>query len=95
MLNPELVLAMFVLVIVAVALLAIAEAWRRGHWETGASLIVVALFFAALVFIHPAHAEFYNVGNIDLDTRIVVVNEEAEEYAILLHIRQQNYYSNK
>lgn len=46
------------------------------HWEVAASLIFVAILLAGFIFLPGAMAEPVIPGNIDLDNRIVIQNED-------------------
>jgi len=45
-------------------------------WQVGASVITVLVFLLAFAFLPHAHGLEYGAGNIDLDSRIVVENED-------------------
>lgn len=46
------------------------------HWEVAASLVFVAILLAGFIFLPGAMADPVVEGNIDLDDRIVVFNED-------------------
>lgn len=62
--------------IVALAIVGLIAYLAYRYWEVAASLVFVIVLLAGFIFLPGAMAEPIVEGNIDLDSRIVVFNED-------------------
>ena len=69
-------LSVILLIVLLAAVTTVISYLAYRHWEVAASLVFVIILLAGFIFLPGAMADPVVEGNIDLDDRIVVFNED-------------------